>query len=92
MSLQCIVLQILKFYDSKQQNIDVFLLVSGLGSPELSGHFDFFPNGGIDQANCEKSAAQHMLNNEDETEGFLEVVSCSHETSHRHFVNALLNK
>lgn len=84
------------FFQGENQNVrldssDADLVVAihtnagGLGVALLSGHVDFFFNGGTDQPGCSPSPIQYLFSHRENW------LSCSHQRAHEYFIEAVNN-
>ncbi|KAG8435841.1 hypothetical protein GDO86_013695, partial [Hymenochirus boettgeri] len=62
----------------------------GYGIVQLSGHLDFFPNGGKQMAGCNKSTVSTLLEVGGLWEGSRDVVGCNHFRSYKYYTESIL--
>ncbi|CAL8114060.1 unnamed protein product [Orchesella dallaii] len=66
--------------------------ISGLGTEELSGHADFYPNSGKDQPGCKDGVYQAILQEEGSViNGIRRFLGCDHIRSHEYFTESILS-
>jgi len=79
-----------KFVDIIHSDADSIVEVvkgeGGFGSSELSGHADFFPNGGEDQPNCKNGILTNVGLENDLYEGLKRFFACDHDRAVQYFI------
>ncbi|KAF6110776.1 pancreatic lipase [Phyllostomus discolor] len=63
----------------------------GFGTSQISGHLDFFPNGGIHMTGCKKNILSQIVDIDGIWEGSRDFVACNHLRSYKYYTDSILN-
>ncbi|KAM5322871.1 pancreatic triacylglycerol lipase [Glossophaga mutica] len=63
----------------------------GFGMSQISGHLDFFPNGGIHMPGCQKNILSQIVDIDGIWEGSCNFVACNHLRSYKYYADTILN-
>ncbi|NP_114470.1 inactive pancreatic lipase-related protein 1 precursor [Rattus norvegicus] len=63
----------------------------GFGTNQMSGHLDFFPNGGQSMPGCKKNALSQIVDIDGIWSGTRDFVACNHLRSYKYYLESILN-
>ncbi|XP_069468003.1 pancreatic triacylglycerol lipase-like isoform X2 [Ambystoma mexicanum] len=64
----------------------------GLGTSQLVGHLDFFPNGGVHMPGCNKNVISTIVDIDGIWRGTRDFVACNHLRSHQYYLESIVSK
>ncbi|XP_075071209.1 pancreatic triacylglycerol lipase-like [Mixophyes fleayi] len=64
----------------------------GLGTSQLSGHLDFFPNGGEEMPGCKKNALSQIVDVDGIWQGTRDFVACNHLRSYKYYTESIRSR
>ncbi|XP_075468109.1 inactive pancreatic lipase-related protein 1-like isoform X1 [Ascaphus truei] len=63
----------------------------GFGMSQLSGHLDFFPNGGVTMPGCPEKKEIPNANIEDITTGVIKIAACNHVQAIKYYTDSIFS-
>ncbi|XP_036988775.2 pancreatic triacylglycerol lipase [Artibeus jamaicensis] len=63
----------------------------GFGTSQISGHLDFFPNGGIHMPGCRKNILSELVDVQGIWEGTCNFFACNHLRSFKYYTDSILH-
>ncbi|XP_063819409.1 pancreatic triacylglycerol lipase-like [Pseudophryne corroboree] len=81
-----------KFVDIIHTDAAPMLPNLGLGTSQLSGHLDFFPNGGEAMPGCKKNALSQIIDLDGIWQGTRDFVACNHLRSYKYYTESIRNR
>ncbi|XP_068953671.1 pancreatic triacylglycerol lipase-like [Petaurus breviceps papuanus] len=79
------------FVDVIHTDAAPFLPNLGLGTSQIVGHLDFFPNGGKEMPGCQKNILSSIVDINGIWEGTRDFVACNHLRSYKYYSDSILN-
>ncbi|XP_069468004.1 pancreatic triacylglycerol lipase-like [Ambystoma mexicanum] len=64
----------------------------GLGTSQLVGHLDFFPNGGVHMPGCNKNIISTIIDIDGIWQGTRDFVACNHLRSYKYYSDSIVSK
>ncbi|XP_075468110.1 inactive pancreatic lipase-related protein 1-like isoform X2 [Ascaphus truei] len=65
--------------------------ITGFGMSQLSGHLDFFPNGGVTMPGCPEKKEIPNANIEDITTGVIKIAACNHVQAIKYYTDSIFS-
>ncbi|XP_020008791.2 pancreatic triacylglycerol lipase [Castor canadensis] len=63
----------------------------GFGMSQISGHLDFFPNGGLEMPGCQKNILSQIVDIDGIWEGTRDFAACNHLRSYKYYIDSIVN-
>ncbi|XP_036915476.1 pancreatic triacylglycerol lipase-like [Sturnira hondurensis] len=80
-----------QFVDVIHTDIAPLIPNMGFGTSQISGHLDFFPNGGIHMPGCKRNTFSQLVSVDGIWEGICHFVACNHLRSYEYYNHSILH-